>query len=337
MKNRDPLVDSLNPESPRSSVEADSPEDIETNSAAPLATENIARRRMRVAGRLLGSLLLGGVATLGSILIFRRGLLPLIEAVFHPELELLRVFRRTGILLTAVAGYWAFVHWYEKRAATELHLRPIHLLLGGASGVAMVALPMVVLFALGVYEKVLFRGASSALLGVAAVICIAAILEELTYRCLLFRLLERAWGTNVALVVQAIVFALQHLENVAQGGISDVVTMLIAVTLTGVLWGAVFVLARNLWVVAANHAAWNFTILLSGVPLSGIEDWRKFAPLESRFAGPDWLTGGMFGPESSLLVIASTTVVVLLLLRAARRRGAFFVPAHSSDAMSTKP
>ena len=281
---------------------------------------------MRVAGQLLGSLLLGGVATLGSILIFRRGLLPLIEAVFHPEPELLSVLRRTGILLTAVAGYWAFVHWHEKREATELHLRPIHLLLGGASGAAMVALPMAVLFTLGVYEKVLFRGASPALLGVAAVIGIAATLEELVYRCLLFRLLERAWGTKLALVVQAVVFAMQHLENVEQGGIWDVVTMLVAVTVVGLLWAGVFILARNLWVVAANHAAWNFTILLSGMPLSGIEDWRKFAPFESRFAGPDWLTGGMFGPESSLLVISSTTVVVVLLLRAARRRGAFFVP-----------
>ncbi len=64
----------------------------------------------------------------------------------------------------------------------------------------MVALPMAVLFALGVYEGVLFRGASSVLLGVAVLIGIAAILEELTYRCLLFRLLERAWGTTVALL-----------------------------------------------------------------------------------------------------------------------------------------
>jgi hypothetical protein len=39
---------------------------------------------MRVAGRMLGSLLLGGVAILGSILILRQGLLPLIESVFHP-------------------------------------------------------------------------------------------------------------------------------------------------------------------------------------------------------------------------------------------------------------
>jgi hypothetical protein len=117
------------------------------------------------------------------------------------------------------------------------------------------------------------------------------------------------------------------LENVEQGGTRDVVTMLISVTLLGLLWGGVFVMARNLWVVAANHAAWNFTILLTGLPLSGIEDWRKLAPLESRFAGPDWLTGGMFGAESSLLVIVAITIAVVLLLRAARRRGAFLAPA----------
>jgi hypothetical protein len=82
-----------------------------------------------------------------------------------------------------------------------------------------------------------------------------------------------------------------------------------------------------LCVVAAHHAAWNFAILLSGLPLSGIGAWRTLAPFESRYAGPDWLTGGMFGPESSWLVIASTTVAVVLLLRAARRRGNFIAPA----------
>jgi hypothetical protein len=116
-------------------------------------------------------------------------------------------------------------------------------------------------------------------------------------------------------------------ENVERGGTADVVMMLVSVTLLGLLWAGVFVLVRNLWVVAANHAAWNFTILLSGVPLSGIEDWRALAPLESRYSGPGWLTGGMFGPESSLLVIVSIAVAAVLLLRTARRRGNFRAPA----------
>lgn len=282
---------------------------------------------LRVAGRALGSLLLGALAILGAVLLFRQGLLPLIDAVFHPGAAWLSAFRRVGILLVAVAAYWLYVRWHEKREATELRLKPLPLVLGGVSGAALVGLPIALLFALGAYELVLFRGFSPALLGVAGVICVAAILEELVYRCLLFRVLERAWGTGAALATQAVVFALMHLSNVEEGSASDVMAMLVSVTLLGLLWAGLFVLTRNLWVVAANHAAWNFTILLSGVPLSGIEDWRPLAPLESLYSGPDWLTGGMFGPESSLLVMVSIAAACVLLLHAARRRGAFISPA----------
>jgi hypothetical protein len=281
------------------------------------------RQRLRVAGRALGSLLLGAAAILGAVVLFRQGLLPLIDSVFQPGAEWLSAFRRAGILMTIVAAYWAFVRWHEKREATELRWQPLRLALGGASGAALVGLPIALLFALGAYELERFRGFSAELLGVAAVIGIAAVVEELVYRCLLFRVLERAWGTGVALAIQAVVFALLHLGNVEQGSAGDVMAMLVSVTLLGLLWAGLFVLARNLWVVAAHHAAWNFTILLSGVPLSGIEDWRALAPIESRYAGPDWLTGGMFGPESSLLVMVSIAAAVVLLLRVARRHGAF--------------
>lgn len=288
--------------------------------------ENDAQPRLRVARRALGSLLLGGVAILGPMVAVRLGLLPMLDTLFQPGPEWLSALRRGGIVLSALAGYMAYVRWHDKRKATELGLRTIPLLLGAVSGAGLVAMPIAVLFALGSYELVQFRGVSSALLGVAAVIGIAALLEELAYRALLFCVLERAWGTGIALLAQAAVFAVGHLENVENGEIANVAAMLVSVTLLGLLWGGVFVLARNVWVVAAHHAAWNFTILLSGVPLSGIEDWRALAPIESRYAGPSWMTGGMFGPESSLVVILSTAVAVVLLLRAARRRGACLGP-----------
>lgn len=279
-----------------------------------------------IVARALGSLLLGGVAVLGAVFVFRQGLLPLIDAAWRPGPEWLSAFRRTGILLAAMAGYWAYVHWHEKRKATELRLQPIGLLLGGASGALLVALPMAALFALGTYKLVHFRGVSPTLLGIAALILIAATLEELVYRCLLFRVLEGALGTWVALGVQAVLFAMAHLENLEQGGGGEVVTMLVSVSVLGLLWGGLFALTRNLWVAVAHHAAWNFTILLSGVPLSGNEDWRALAPLNSCYAGPDWLTGGRFGPESSLLVLVSALVSVVLLLRAVRRQGAVLKP-----------
>ena len=302
------------------------PERLDPSRSLPSVPESVTQRRLRTAKRALVSLLLGGTAVLGSMIAFRQGLLPLV-GIFNPGPEWLSAIRRIGIVLSGLAGYWAYVRWHEKRKATELRLRPVPLLLGAAAGAGLVALPIAMLFALGAYEMVLFHGASPALFGVAALICIAALLEELVYRCVLFRVLERAWGTRIALAAQAVVFAAAHLENVQDGGVGDVVIMLASVTLLGLLWGGVFVLTRNVWVVTANHAAWNFTILLSGVPLSGIEDWRALSPIESRYAGPEWLTGGMFGPESSLLVMVSIAVAVVLLLRAARRRQAFFLPA----------
>ena len=155
---------------------------------------------MRLAARTLFALLLGGVAVLGSIFVFRQGLLPLIDAWFQPDAGTLSAIRRIGILLAAVAGYWGYVRWHEKSRAIELKPRLLGVPLGAASGALMVVLPMSLLFAIDAYEPLLFRGASSALWGVAALIVIAATLEELVYRCLLFRVLERSTGTGISVV-----------------------------------------------------------------------------------------------------------------------------------------
>ncbi|HEY9253857.1 MAG TPA: type II CAAX endopeptidase family protein [Stenotrophomonas sp.] len=273
--------------------------------------------------RALGSLVLGALAIFGAVLVVRQGLLPLIDTLFHPGEAWLSVLRRAGILLAAVTAYWAYVHWHEKREAKELRFRPLPLALGSMAGAAQVGVPIALLFALGVYELVSFRGFSPALFGVAGVIAIAAVLEELFYRCLLFRVLERSWGTVASLAVQALVFALQHLSNVEQGNLSDALTMIVSVSLLGLLWAGLFVLTRNLWAVAAHHAAWNFTIMLSGLPLSGIQDWRALAPIDARYAGPDWVTGGLFGPESSIVQIGLIAIAVAVVLRMGWRRGAF--------------
>lgn len=43
-------------------------------------------------------------------------------------------------------------------------------------------------------------------------------------------------------------------------GAYDLTAMLVSVTVLGLLWGRLFVLTRNLWLVVANRAAWNVTI-----------------------------------------------------------------------------
>ncbi|HXU30474.1 MAG TPA: CPBP family intramembrane glutamate endopeptidase, partial [Thermoanaerobaculia bacterium] len=79
-------------------------------------------------------------------------------------------------------------------------------------------------------------------------------------------------------------------------------TTLLSVTLAGLLWAGVFIVWRNLWVVAVHHCCWNATIFLIGLPLSG-ENWRPQAPWLTTTHGSDLWTGGAFGPEDSLVNI----------------------------------
>jgi hypothetical protein len=113
-----------------------------------------------------------------------------------------------------------------------------------------------------------------------------------------------------------------HLENVfaLNGSVWDMLATVFSVTLLGAMWTLLFVHVRSLWVCGLNHFAWNLTILCSGVPLSGIEDWRALAPLATEYRGPDWLTGGLFGPENSVVTLVLVGAVVGVLLQRARTR-----------------
>lgn len=271
-----------------------------------------------VAGRALLKLFLAAIAILASVQLFRLLLLPAIEAVFAPGELITAALRRCGIFSFALLGYWGYVRFHEKRAATELRFAPVGILLAAVAGCLMISITLAALFASGNYVMTAWRGPQFGLLGVACVIGIAAMIEEIVYRGVLFRLLEEAWGTTVALWLQAFIFAIQHLAN-AESSVSESITTVISVTLIGALWTLMYVATRNLWIVAAHHAAWNFTILLAGVPLSGLLGWSAQAPMESRYNGPQWLTGGVFGPEDSVITILVASAAVVILVRWSRR------------------
>ena len=278
----------------------------------------------RLAGQTLLRLLAAFCAIVGAVQLVRLLLLPAIQSVFDPGDAAISLVRRVGIFLCAVLAYWAYVRLMEQRAARELRIVPLRIALGGMSGSLLIAIAMLLMFALGAYEIIAYRGLQHGLVGVAGLIVVAAVLDELIYRCILFRILEGAVGTLWALWSQSLVFALMHIANIEdRASTQELVTTVVAGTLIGAFWTLVFVYTRNLWVVAANHAAWNFTIILAGVPLSGIEGWRRVAPLASACVdpacGPTWLTGGVFGPEDSLVTTVMVAASVLAMLYWARR------------------
>lgn len=269
----------------------------------------------RVRSLLVGllQLVVGGLVVNAAMLTVRRGVEPAITAAFSLDAGGASIVRRLGIFLAVVGSYAAFVRLYERRAPDELRLRPMWLLAGAAGGALATTTTILVLLATGHYHVLAHRGWAE-VGGVLGPIAVAALIEEVTYRGLLFRILEERTGTMWALTLSSIVFSVSHVAN---GGFGPVT--LISVVLTGAMWAGVYAVTRNLWVASAHHACWNAAIFLSGLPLSGVEEWRVKAPLVTEYRGSVLWTGGAFGPEDSLVSIALCFAMCVGLWKLARR------------------
>ncbi len=236
----------------------------------------------------------------------------------------LRDLRNLIKLVVLGIAYWAFVRGYERRDVQELSARHAlpellsGLLLGGLLFSGVVA----VLAAVGAYA-IASVGTLGDLGAVAAdmlpKIAAGALVEELVFRLVLLRLLERSIGTVWALLLSSLVFGLAHLGN---DGATPLVAIMLGVEL-GLLFGAAYLLTRRLWLCAALHLSWNFTQgAIFSIAVSGQtgEGW-----IDGHLSGPAWLTGGAFGAEGSVVAVvvclAATGILLALAGRFARSRG----------------
>src|SRR5688572_9094741 len=74
---------------------------------------------LRPARRLLVRLVLAGLFLVAAVQAYRLALLPALLALFEPGEAATGVIRRFGILVFALASYFAYVRLVEKRAARE--------------------------------------------------------------------------------------------------------------------------------------------------------------------------------------------------------------------------
>ena len=135
----------------------------------------------------------------------------------------------------------------------------------------------------------------------------AAFFEELFIRGYVFAVLRRAGGWKMALIVTSVVFGLLHAWNPNPDAES-----ILAVTVAGFFLGAIFLATRSLYAAGAAHFAWNWVmsgalhIAVSGVP-SRDPDYRVVE------TGPDWVTGGRWGPEGGIAAVVAMFVVLFYL------------------------
>lgn len=145
--------------------------------------------------------------------------------------------------------------------------------------------------------------------------------EELLLRgWLLTNLAEgfRLWGQRIAvglaILGSSLVFGLVHLGN------PDVSLVAVAMTiLAGVWFGLAYVLTGRLGIPLGGHITWNaFIGSFYGLPVSGIEAKLTFVAVD--VAGPDWVTGGGYGPEAGVLGAAGMVAGILAIFWWAKRQ-----------------
>lgn len=135
--------------------------------------------------------------------------------------------------------------------------------------------------------------------------------EEVATRGWLLTRIAARTNLPLAIAISSSLFGILHLGNSGVTFIS-----LLNIVLDGVLAGLLLIYTDSIWLVVAQHGTWNYVQgNLLGFQVSGTgADASIFS--FTMGSGPDWLTGGEFGAEGSIittLVLLVSVVIVYLL------------------------
>ncbi len=257
--------------------------------------------------------------TLARLLIALLCVMPLFMLTVNTARWLLPApsWRHLGPTLAVAVGYAAYclyVRKFERRRVSELALNGAAgefgrgLLIGAALFCAAIG----ALAALGAYHVTAlhdWRVIGNPLL----MELNTALFEELLMRAIFFRLIQRALGSWLALLLSGLLFGAMHLgnPNASLLGASDA-------AVAGMLFAAAFMLTGRLWISVGLHAGWNFFQGgIFSVPVSG---QTSKGLLEGTLTGPDWLTGGAYGVEASAVALTLLVLATALCMLLAKQR-----------------
>ena len=136
--------------------------------------------------------------------------------------------------------------------------------------------------------------------------------EEVATRGWLLTRIAARTNLPLAIAISSSLFGILHMGNAGVTFLS-----VLNIILDGVLAGLLFIYTDSIWLVVAQHGTWNYVQgNLLGFQVSGTgADASIFS--FTMGSGPDWLTGGEFGAEGSII----TTMVLLLSLVIVYRLG----------------
>ena len=129
--------------------------------------------------------------------------------------------------------------------------------------------------------------------------------ENLFFVSYLFLNLKDGCGFWCAFILNCLIFSLIHLSNpnasiASFGGILLIHAYEIYA----------FLKTGNLWLVLGIHAGWNSLQGLAGFTVSGQTENQVIAQVNTT---PEWLGGGLFGPEAGLIIVLTSLIAFALI------------------------
>ncbi len=229
-------------------------------------------------------------------------------------------------LLGVVVATWAVVRWVDRRSFTEIGLgigRWVsgHLgygLLWGAAlfaaGFALVAAGGAVRFTPEAGTALGYLGALTSML---LFFTVAAAAEEVLFRGYALRVLSDRWGPAVAVLITSVLFGLAHAANPEVTPLA-----LFNIFLAGLWLGLAVVRTGSLWFAIGLHTGWNWAMAaLFDVPVSGLTQGFDTPLYSVMVGGPEWWTGGGFGPEGGVAALIALAAATLWMGRGGRIPG----------------
>jgi membrane protease YdiL (CAAX protease family) len=263
------------------------------------------------------------VAAMASLLVVGGVFGPIITRIMAP-LGTSRVSSDEWISAIAMLVATTFcVRVIDKRPWSDVWLgrenaTPGVLFAGFAVGALAIAIPTGLLIVGGWLRDEPSAAGSwlAAMVRVSLMLVPAAFVEELMMRGYALSVLKDAWGWKWAIVATSILFGLLHIANA--GATAGSIAL---VTLAGFFLAAVLYVTQSLYAAWIAHFAWNWTmaavfhVAVSGIPVEA-PNYRYVD------AGPDWATGGEWGPEGGVPAALGMLAGMAVLFGNKQRRDA---------------
>lgn len=206
--------------------------------------------------------------------------------------------------------YALYVRCVEKRKAYEISTKKsiVELGWGFLISFALVGFMVLLMYVLG-YYRITELNSPMIIIDSFFIFGMGAFLQVLAFRLVLFRLFEELLGSWIAFILVAAIFGVAHFINPNASLWST-----LALIISDILLVAAFIYTRRIWLVWGIHMSWNFfQDGIFGMPNSGITRFPSW--IQPVISGPEWITGGSFGIEASVIAVCLSIGVGIVILK----------------------